>query len=173
MKYEPWCKHCVKGKGLTDPHRRLKKHNNDDVPPVVSMDFALSKQEGQEGTSPVFVVRDHVTRTTLAHPLPGKPTVNEAYFQYTIDAVVRDMGVVDRKKWILNSDQEPLITELQERVKQLRCGAGEHTYLEHSPFAESQSNGVVENSVAYIDECPRKPTRSEDPMGSSASTLVH
>ena len=24
-KYEPWCEHCVKGRGQNDPHRKLKK----------------------------------------------------------------------------------------------------------------------------------------------------
>ena len=72
LKYEPWCEHCVKGKGLNDPHRRLKKHREDSVIPVVSMDFAFSKRESQEGTSPVLVIRDHLTRITFAHPLtPG------------------------------------------------------------------------------------------------------
>ena len=71
LKYEPWCEHCVKGKGLNDPHRRLKKHRQESVIPVVSMDFAFSKRESQEGTSPVLVIRDHLTHMTFAHPLPG------------------------------------------------------------------------------------------------------
>ena len=72
LKYEPWCAHCVKGKGLNDPHRTLKKHNNDDATPVISMDLAFSKREAQEGTSPILVVRDHPTRVTCVHALPGK-----------------------------------------------------------------------------------------------------
>ena len=98
LKYEPWCEHCVKGKGLNDPHRTLKKHINDDATPVISMDFAFSKREAQEGTSPILVVRDHPTRVTFAHALPGKSTVHEPYSQYTVDAVIKDMKMVDRKK---------------------------------------------------------------------------
>ena len=88
VKFEPWCEHCLKGKGLNDPHRKLKRHVNDEVTPVVSMDFAFSKLEGQEGTSPVLVLRDHLTRVTFAHPVPGKSTANEPYSRYTVDKVI-------------------------------------------------------------------------------------
>ena len=151
IKFEAWCEHCQKGKGLNDPHRKLKKHVNDDVTPVVSMDFAFSKLEAQEGTSPVLVLRDHLTRMTFAHPVPGKSTVNEPYSRYTIDRVVQDLKIVDRKRCILQTDQEPAMLAPQEKVKQIRCAPGEHTVLENSPVAESQSNGVVEKAIQEVE----------------------
>ena len=151
LKYEPWCEHCVKGKGLNDPHRRLKKHRQESVIPVVSMDFAFSKRESQEGTSPVLVIRDHLARMTFAHPLPGKSTVHQPYSQYTIDAVIKDIKVIDRKRCIIKSDQEPAMIALQDKIKQLRCGPGEHTYIENSQVAESQSNGVVEKAIQEVE----------------------
>ena len=59
--------------------------------------------------------------------------------------------MVDRKKCILKSDQEPAMIALQERVKQLRCNPGERTFLVNSPVAESQSNGVIEKAVQEIE----------------------
>ena len=143
LPYATWCQHCVVGCSQNDPHRKLKKHDDENVVPVVSIDFAFAKKAEQEGTSPVLVVRDHKTRMTFAHPVPGKSTRNEPYSSYTVDVVVQDLKMLDRKKCILKSDQEPAMLALQERVQQARSGTEEHTILENSPVDESQSNGTV------------------------------
>ena len=132
VEFMPWCEHCVRGKALNDPHRKLKQHNNEEITPMISMDLAFSKREDQEGTSPGLAVRDHITRVTFAHALPGKSILNEAYPQHVVDAVVKDIKIVDRKKCIFKSDQEPAMTALQERAKQLRINPGEHTDLGQS-----------------------------------------
>ena len=147
LPYAVWCRHCVLGCAQNDPHRRLKKHDGANVMPVVSMDFAFTKRVDQEKTSPVLVLRDHKTRMTFCHPVPGKSTVNEPYSAYTVDAVVNDLQMMDRKKCILKSDQEPAMKGLQEMVQRRRCGEGEQTILENSPVDESQANGVVEKAI--------------------------
>ena len=158
LPYATWCSHCVAGCAQNDPHRRLKKHDDENVVPVVSVDFAFSKKAEQEGTSPVLVVRDHKTRMTFAHPVPGKSTRNEPYSNYTVDAVVQDLKMLDRKRCILKSDQEPAMEALQERVQRARSGVDEHTVLENSPVDESQSNGTVEKAIKEVENHVRTMT---------------
>ena len=132
-------------------HKKLKHHDATNTVPVVSMDFAFAKRSEQQGTSPVLVLRDHMTRVTFAHALPGKSTQNEPYSAYTVNAVIQDIKMLDRKHVILKSDQEVAMTALQERVKALRSGNDEQTFLENSPVAESQSNGVVEKAIQEVE----------------------
>ena len=87
--------------------------------------------------------------------LPGKSTANEPYSRYVVDAVIKDLKSLDRKKCILKSDQEPAMLALQERVRQLRCGEEEQTILENSPVAESQSNGVIEKGIQEVESQAR------------------
>ena len=132
-------------------HRKLKHHDAANTVPVVSIDFAFAKRTEQQGTSPVLVLRDHQTRVTFARTLPGKSTQNQPYFAYTVDAVIQDLKMIDRKHVILKSDKENASAALQERVKTLRSGQDEQTFLENSPVAESQSNGVVEKAIQEVE----------------------
>ena len=125
------------------PHRSLKKHDDENVVPVVSADFAFLKQGCQEKIHPVLGARHHKTRVSFAHPVQGKSTRNEAYSTFAVNALLQDIRFLDHKKIILKTDQEPAMVALQERIRQLRIDPGEQTILENSPVGESQSNGVV------------------------------
>ena len=39
--YASWCKHCGKGKAMSDPHRKLKQHAWRESEPVASGDFCF------------------------------------------------------------------------------------------------------------------------------------
>ena len=93
-------------------HSRLKHHDAKNTVPVVFMDFAFSELTEQEGTWPVVVRCDHRTRITFAHALPGNSTQDEPYFADFVNAVIQDLKMIDRKKVILNSNQEKTLTAL-------------------------------------------------------------
>ena len=151
MPYKVWCKHCVKTRGLNDPHRTLKHHFKGDVCPMISMDFGFMKRHDEGKMMPFVVLRDHKTRMTFSHKLLGKSTTEEDYSKYIVHAVMADLKSLDYKKIILKRDQEIALVALQERVRQLRNGINEQTILENSPVGESQSNGVVEKAVQEVE----------------------
>ena len=122
--------------------------------PVISGDFAFLGQRDQEGTTTVFVMRDRITKKTFAHVVQGKSTSREAYSDYIVSAVCRDLDSLPHGKLIFKTDQEPATLALQEQVKARREA---ETLLEKSPVAEHQSNGDVEraNGLWFVDTSPR------------------
>ena len=67
---------------MNNQHRRQKKHVSDREVPVVSGDFCFMGQSEQEKATPIFVLRDHSTRTTFAHVCEGKSIVDAEYSDY-------------------------------------------------------------------------------------------
>ena len=65
LPFESWCRHCVMARAQNMPHRTLKKHDAENVVPVVSADFAFMKQEDQDKSDPILVARDHKTRVSF------------------------------------------------------------------------------------------------------------
>eukprot|EP00972_Heterocapsa_arctica_P012774 1877392-Heterocapsa_arctica.AAC.1 len=72
------------------------------------MDY-ISKRDKEEGNLPLIVVRDHKSRTTLTHALPGKG--NNKYAIKQIAADIEDLGHV---RMIFKSDQERSILVLKD-----------------------------------------------------------
>ena len=54
--YASWCSHCVRGKAVNNPHRKLKKHAACKSEPVVSGDFCFLSQADDASVAPVFVL---------------------------------------------------------------------------------------------------------------------
>ena len=148
LPYAPWCRHCVLARSQNDPHRRCRSRQGRATVPVVSFDFCFARRVGQQKADPIIVARDHATRVTFAHMLPGKSTAHELYSRHVLNLVLRDLEYLAHKKVVLKSDQEPAMLALQHRVRQAR---GEQTILENSPVEDSASNGTVEKAVQEIE----------------------
>ena len=134
----------MRSRGLRDPHRKTKKYvTNIDVA-VVSGDFCFMSQTGQEKAHPIFVVRDHRSRTTFAQMVEGKTTVQQEYSRYLRAAVLRDIAGLGHGKMVFKTGGEPACKVLQFQV---RSGRDAQTILENSPVDESQSNGPGEKAV--------------------------
>ena len=118
--YASWCAHCVRGKAVNNPHRKLKKHAACKSEPVVSGDFCFLSQADDASVAPVFVLRDHRSRVTFAHVTQGKSTSKEVYSQYLTKAVVEDMKALGHPKLVFKTDQEPAMVALQECVEVAR-----------------------------------------------------
>ena len=147
LPFASWCKHCVMARSLSSQHR-TKKHSDAKEVPVVSGDFCFMSREEQTGTHPVYVMRDHGTRKTFAHMVQGKSTADVEYSQYLVNAVLRDLDHPAHGKNVYETDQEPAMVALQERVRQARL---QPTILETSPVEQFQSNGVVEKAVQEVE----------------------
>ena len=148
LPFAPWCRFCVLARSQSDPHRRTRKHQGDATVPVVSFDFCFARQVQQEKADPIIVMRDHRTRMTFAHLLPGKSTANEIYSKHVLNTVLRDLEYLAHKKVVLKSDQEPAMTALQNRIRQAR---DDQTILENSPVEDSSSNGAVEKAIQEVE----------------------
>jgi hypothetical protein len=46
--FRSWCRHCVRGKAVEDPHRKNTDDDHDGKVPVVSMDYFWLGCEGSE-----------------------------------------------------------------------------------------------------------------------------
>ena len=148
LPFAPWCRFCVLARSQSDPHRRTRKHKGDATVPVVSFDFCFARRSDQDKADPIIVMRDHQTRMTFAHMLPGKSTVNELYSRHVLNSVLRDLEYLAHKKVVLKSDQEPAMIALQNRIRQAR---DDQTILENSPVEDSASNGAVEKAVQEVE----------------------
>ena len=147
-----WCRACVMSRSQSDPHRRVRKYKGSSEVPVVSFDFCFARQTQQVKADPIIVMRDHQTRTTFAHLLPGKSTANELYSRHVLNLVLRDLEFLAHKKVVLKSDQEPAMIALQQRIRQARS---DQTILENSPVEDSSSNGTVEKAVQEVEGLTR------------------
>ena len=101
------------------------------------------KEEEEQGERrvedmPILAARDRQSGFKFAHVVPKK-----GWCQYASDRVQNDIRVLGHKELIIKCDQEPSVLALREQIKQ-----GPFTIKdEESPVKESQSNGLIENTI--------------------------
>ena len=61
--------------------------------------------------------------------------------------MVADIGRLGYPKVVIRSDQEPAITALVDRMKEIRDSQGKETILEWGPKYVSDANGQAEKAV--------------------------
>ena len=72
LPFRNWCRHCVRGRGTEMPHQRVTGERE---LPEIHFDFAFLGDEGHPGeTLPVLVVRERLSRMTMASAVPSKST---------------------------------------------------------------------------------------------------
>ena len=112
--YREWCPHCVKGKGVSHPHRKIDEDEKG-VIPVVSMEymFLSDKQDkGEEKGMPILVTKDHKTRMVFARVVPRKGADT-----YAIKRARQDLHLLGHKRMILRTDPEASILALVNAAK--------------------------------------------------------
>ena len=91
------------------------------------------------------VMRDSQTRSFFSHACAGKSISKEDYSGHLIKKCIEDVDSA-QKDVHLKTDQEPALTQLQERVRILFCAPGGETILENGTIGECQSNGTMRKS---------------------------
>ena len=66
--YRSWCRHCVRGRGKNEAHRRLDAEASHEASHV-SMDYCFMGQD-EEKCLPILAMKDHRSKTILSHVLP-------------------------------------------------------------------------------------------------------
>ena len=146
MPYRSWCRHCVRGKGKSESHKRLDAEKEHTIP-TVSMDYCFMGQVDDDKTLPILGIRDHRHKVTYSHLVPSKGTKHP----YSVGQAVHDIDQLGYSKLILKNDQEPAIVDLQKQVVVELKEKGIECIPENSPVSESQSNGVIERGIQDIE----------------------
>ena len=73
--YRSWCRHCVRGRGQEEPHRKVGERDEGALPEV-HLDFAFPGSHGQEGLT-LLVARERDSKMLLSTPLPTKGTTGQ------------------------------------------------------------------------------------------------
>ena len=147
--YRAWCRSCIAGRGLSDPHSAID--HREDAIPTIAVDYAyLGEQDDDEKASPLLpllILKDSRSRFIGSEVLPSKGTVH----RYSVDTLVRMCVAIGWPVFFLKSDQEPAIVNLKEvTIKVLIIVHGKTVTREVSAVAESQSNGLAENVVRQV-----------------------
>ena len=153
--FRKWCKHCVFGRGVNDPHKRSMSEKQI---PIISMDYCymhetreerrIRKKEETEGSErqigdmPILVIKDSKSKCIMAEVLTRKGTD-----EYSIERCYRMISQLGYDEMILKSDQEHSIMALKREVREKLRGT---VRMEESPIGEHESNGEIENAVQRV-----------------------
>ena len=97
-----------------------------------------------------LISKDRATRMVSAHVVPLKGAV----LDWVIQQCARDLERLGHYgQATLKSDQEAAIVDVLREIANLRGSRG--TLLEHSPVADSQSNGLIERGIRSVEEMTR------------------
>ena len=140
--HRSWCRHCVAARASNPAHLNRKfaraVEGDKDVK-LVSYDCCFMRDQlGME--SATILKKDRATRMVSAHVV--------------IQQCTRDLERLGHCGQItLKSDQEAAIVNVLREIANLRGSRG--TLLEHSPVADSQSNGFIERGIRSLEEMTR------------------
>ena len=71
LPYSSWYRHCVRGKGKSDSHKRLDAEKQHSVP-TVSMDYCFTGQDDNYKILPIIGICDHHHKMTYSHIVVAK-----------------------------------------------------------------------------------------------------
>ena len=152
LHHRSWCRHCVAARASNPAHRGRRfptAIEEDKDTEQVSSDYCFMR--GQPGTESAtfLVLEDRATRMVSAHVLPLKGAV----LDWVIQQCARDLERLGHSGSVtFKYDQEAAVDVLRE-IANLRGSRG--TQLEHSPVADSQSNGLIERGIRSVEEMTR------------------
>ncbi len=140
--YRSWCPNCVRGRGVSSPHRRGKEKEERAVP-MVAADYGHLTAMADPGKPHMLVIRSARCGCTFATIVPQKGP-SEDWLVKACTAWIDSLGL---KRIILRTDQEVSIEAWAAEVRRRRM---EETVLETSPVEEKQANGVAEKAVREV-----------------------
>ena len=116
----------------------------------VSYDYCFMRDQPGLESAKILVSKDRATRMVSAHVVPLKGAV----LDWVIQQCARDLERLGHYGQVtLKSDQEPAFVDVLKGIAYLRGSRG--TLLEHSPVADSQSNGFIERGIRSVEEMTR------------------
>ena len=141
--YRSWCKWCVGGRGLHDPHKTgVEEDKLDKSIPCISMDYVfMGDSETSAEHNPILASYDNATDNIQVYVTRRKGAV--IWLPRAMNADLEAIGYGGCRV-SLKSDQEKAVLEVK------RALAGERsspTSMLESPVRESQANGKMERAV--------------------------
>jgi hypothetical protein len=80
------------------------------------MDYAFIRNDGEDATTPVAVIKDYDTRVLFAHVVEKKGAV----IDYLVEQIVEDVARLGHEDIVLRCDQEPALTSVAAGVREAR-----------------------------------------------------
>ena len=138
LPYRAWCEECVMASKANPGHKTVAKETPE--VPEVGVDYGFLREEGQEGSLTMMVVKDRESRATFTFMVPSKG----AGWKYSVDCLQDAIERLGHTKIVLMHDQEAALNDLcKEAAKSSKCDV-----LQQSPpVGESQANGRIEVAV--------------------------
>ena len=145
LPFRNWCKHCVRGRGVEEPHKRQKEEVG---MPEIHVDFMFMGDEGKDKKWTILVAKERSTKMTMATVLPSKSS--GAFAARRMVAFMREIGC-EFGDLMMKSDNEESIKALVSDVVRVRAAGGPgRTNIETSKTYSSASNGVVERGIRSV-----------------------
>ena len=145
LPFRNWCKHCVRGRGVEEPHRRQKEEVG---MPEVHVDFMFMGDEGKDRKLTILVAKERSTKMTMATVLPSKSS--GAFAARRTVAFMREIGC-EFGDITMKSDNEEAIKALVSDVVRVRAAGGPgRVNVETSKAYSSASNGMVERGIRSV-----------------------
>ena len=143
--YRSWCRACVAGRGRSEPHRSVS--HKEDAVPTIALDYGFFGEDPDDTSSiPILVTTDSHTGWPTANVVPTKGLVHPFGTTVLIREVLRSAYA----NVLLKSDQEHAIVAVKDAAMIKLKAMGVNVSKEEAPQAESQSNGLVEETVKRI-----------------------
>ena len=111
LPFRSWCRHCVRGCGQSEPHRRSERDQH--AVPEIHMDYCFMGRR-QDEVQPILVVRERDTRLTLSF-LVREKGASDPYVIRRVLAFIREVGL-EGERIIIKTDQESPIRAVADKV---------------------------------------------------------
>ena len=134
--FRSWCPHCVRGKAVESPHRRVQAEADEMA--RVEMDYMYLASDTDESGVTVLGLVDCKSGAMAYYVVVGKGPV-----EYAIQAAVHAVEEWGHRNFILQTDQDHSVTKLAAEVKKRLDG---EIRLRHAPKYSHGSNGHVERA---------------------------
>ena len=146
LPFRSWCRHCVRGRGVEEPHRRQTAEVG---MPEIHLDFMFMGEEGEERKWTILVAKERSTKMTMASVVPSKSS--GVFAARRVVAFMREIGC-EFGDITMKSDNEESIKALVTEVTRVRAAGGGpgRTNVESSKAYSSASNGMVERGLRSV-----------------------
>ena len=153
---EDWCEFCVRARCVESPHRTAHPDERTGGVPVVAMDLCFMGQKGHGTMMPSLVVKEDRHGEVLAHGPESKNVAGEEMDKgegvYMVKCALTDIEITGFKRLVLKSGQEPVMTAIRTKVKQLWA---REVSPQHSAVRSSASNSLVERAIREAESQAR------------------
>ena len=146
--FRPWCKHCVEGRAVDDPHRRQEEDSEGETRlPKVSVDYGFMKLDGEETPRILLVLKAKPSRVVAARCVTAKGREDPTAAAWLV-ANLQRLGL---GRCVLQADGEPATRALVKEVIEQACSIGNLGVSGvHAPAYDHRANGAAERAVQEV-----------------------